>query len=84
LEMDGEGMSPKEIQQEMEQTKKRMLKCAEDMDFEKAAVERDKLALLKEMDLGLKPPLRRLLLKVEQKNPFEEKAKRGRGRMRRR
>jgi len=84
LEMDGEGMSPKEIQKEMEQTKQRMLKFAEDMDFEKAAVERDKLALLKEMDLGFKPPLRSLLLKVEQKNPFEEKARRGRGRMRRR
>jgi excinuclease ABC subunit B len=84
LEVDGVGMSAREIQKEMEQTRSRMLKCAEDMDFEKAAMERDKLALLKEMDLGFKPPLRSLLLNVEQKNPFMEKAKRGKTRMRRR
>jgi excinuclease ABC subunit B len=60
------------------------LKFADDMDFEQAAVERDKLALLKEMDLGLKPPLRSLLLNVEKQTPLAEKAKRGRARMRRR
>jgi len=84
VEEGGEGMSPKEIQQEMEQTKKRMLKFAETMDFEKAATERDRLALLKEMDLGFKPPLRRLLLNIEQKNPWREKARQGRVRKRRR
>jgi len=81
---EGVGMSAKEIQQEMEQTKNRMLKFSQDMDFEKAAVERDKLALLKEMDLGFKPPLRSLLLNVEQKNPGTEKSRRGKVRMRRR
>ncbi|MCL2011956.1 MAG: excinuclease ABC subunit UvrB [Cystobacterineae bacterium] len=84
LEMNGVGMTAKEIQLEMEQTKSRMLKFADDMDFEQAAVERDKLALLKEMDLGLKPPLRSLLLNVEQNKPFPEKTKRSRARMRRR
>ncbi|MCL2179175.1 MAG: excinuclease ABC subunit UvrB [Proteobacteria bacterium] len=82
--VEGEGMPPGEIQREMGQTQKRMLQFAEDMDFEKAAIERDKLTLLKEMDLGLKPPLRSLLLWVEQRNPFAEKAKRGKARMRRR
>jgi len=39
----------------------RMVQLADEMEFEKAAVERDRLVLLKEMDLGVKPPSRALL-----------------------
>ncbi len=37
---------------------KHMVALADDMEFEKAAVERDRLAILREMDLGMKAPLR--------------------------
>jgi excinuclease ABC subunit B len=40
---------------------KEMVAFAEQMEFEKAAVQRDRLLLLKEMDLGVKPALRSLL-----------------------
>jgi excinuclease ABC subunit B len=79
----GEGMSAGEIRLEMEAAQNRMLKYADDMAFEQAAMERDKLALLREMDLGLKPPLRSLLLHVE-KRPLAEKARRKKARTRRR
>ena len=39
----------------------KMEEAAEEMEFEQAAAWRDKLLLLKEMDLGLKPPARSLL-----------------------
>ncbi|MDP1829891.1 MAG: excinuclease ABC subunit UvrB [Archangium sp.] len=38
-----------------------MMAFADEMEFEKAAVERDRLIVLKDMDLGLKPALRSLL-----------------------
>jgi excinuclease ABC subunit B len=38
-----------------------MVELADEMEFEKAAVERDRLTLLKEMDIGIKPPLRSTL-----------------------
>ena len=42
-------------------TPRRCSSAADDMEFEKAAELRDKVLLLKDMDLGLKPPSRSLL-----------------------
>jgi excinuclease ABC subunit B len=39
------------------------------MEFEKAAVERDRLVLLREMDLGLKPALKSLLQGPKEERP---------------
>src|SRR5438105_243372 len=39
----------------------RMVQLADEMEFEKAAVERDRLVMLKEMDIGVRPPLRSVL-----------------------
>ena len=38
-----------------------MHRAADEMEFERAAELRDRLLLLKDMDLGLKPPSRALL-----------------------
>ncbi len=45
-----------------------MMAYADEMEFEKAAVERDRLVLLKEMDLGLKPALKSLLNEPQEAN----------------
>jgi excinuclease ABC subunit B len=37
------------------------VQLADEMEFEKAAVERDRLVLLKEMDIGVRPPSRSAL-----------------------
>jgi excinuclease ABC subunit B len=50
-----------ELRQLMAETEKRMVGFADDMEFEKAAGERDRLIVLREMDLGVKPPLKSLL-----------------------
>jgi excinuclease ABC subunit B len=54
-------VSKEEIAELIKKTEKAMVALADQMEFEKAALERDKLILLKEMDLGVKPPLRALL-----------------------
>jgi excinuclease ABC subunit B len=52
---------PKEIKRLIEEYTKDMQKAADEMEFEKAAQCRDRILLLKDMDLGLKPPSRTLL-----------------------
>jgi len=52
---------PKEIKRLIEEFTKDMQRAADEMEFEKAALFRDRILLLKDMDLGLKPPSRTLL-----------------------
>jgi excinuclease ABC subunit B len=52
---------PKEIKRLIEEYTKDMQRAADEMEFEKAAACRDRILLLKDMDLGLKPPSRTLL-----------------------
>jgi excinuclease ABC subunit B len=72
-------LQPKEIKRLIEEFTKDMLTAAEEMQFEKAAEYRDRVQLLKDMDLGLKPPSR-ALLKAPAKAEDAEPAGRGRGR----
>lgn len=58
----------------IKETEKRMVALADDTEFEKAAVERDRLLLLRDMDLGLKPASRALL-----KEPKEQSQQRPMG-----
>lgn len=51
-------LSPDELKALIAETEKRMVAHADEMEFEKAAAERDRLLVLREMDLGLKPPSR--------------------------
>ncbi len=55
-----------EIQELIKKTESQMVALADEMEFEKAALERDRLILLKEMDLGVKPPLRALLSETKE------------------
>ncbi len=61
-------LSKDELTQLMRQTEKEMTRLADEMEFEKAAVQRDRLLLLKEMDLGVKPPLASLLDGAKEKS----------------
>ncbi|MDY7225248.1 excinuclease ABC subunit UvrB [Hyalangium rubrum] len=54
-------LEPKEIKRLIEEFTKDMQRAADEMEFEKAASFRDRILLLKDMDLGLKPPSRTLL-----------------------
>ncbi len=54
-------LSKDEIASLIKKSEASMMAFADEMEFEKAAVERDKLIVLKDMDLGLKPALRSLL-----------------------
>ncbi|RKG69184.1 excinuclease ABC subunit UvrB [Corallococcus sp. CA054B] len=54
-------LEPKEIQRLIKEFSADMLKAADEMQFEKAAEFRDRVQLLKDMDLGLKPASRSLL-----------------------
>jgi excinuclease ABC subunit B len=54
-------LRPEEVKSLIQGLTKEMLAAAEAMEFEKAAALRDRLVLLKDMDLGLKPPSRALL-----------------------
>ncbi len=62
-----------------------MHKAADDMEFERAAELRDRVLLLKDMDLGLKPPSRSLLEAGAQREERPQPRRRaaGRGRKRR-
>ncbi|WP_164017293.1 excinuclease ABC subunit UvrB [Pyxidicoccus trucidator] len=73
-------LQPKEIKRLIAEFTKDMLAAADEMQFEKAAEHRDRVQLLKDMDLGLKPPSR-VLLKAPAKKADEEPARgRGKGR----
>ncbi|MBI3184763.1 MAG: excinuclease ABC subunit UvrB [Myxococcales bacterium] len=54
-------LSPEQVQTLIEECTAKMQQFADEMEFEKAAEMRDRVFLLKEMDLGLKPPLRSTL-----------------------
>ncbi len=54
-------LSPAEVKALIQELSAEMLSAAEAMEFEKAAALRDQVLLLKDMDLGLKPPSRALL-----------------------
>jgi excinuclease ABC subunit B len=81
---------PKEIKRLIEEYTKDMQRAADEMEFEKAAAFRDRILLLKDMDLGLKPPSRSLLAAppkpAAEKGPMKGQrghaAARGRGRKR--
>ncbi len=62
-------LSRPEIAELIKKTESSMLALAEEMEFEKAAVERDRLVLLREMDLGVKPALRSLLAGPKEEKP---------------
>ncbi|NMO20186.1 excinuclease ABC subunit UvrB [Pyxidicoccus fallax] len=72
-------LQPREIKRLIEEFTKDMLAAADEMQFEKAAEYRDKVQLLKDMDLGLKPASRSLLRGPVKKAEDAEPA-RGRGR----
>jgi excinuclease ABC subunit B len=63
-----------ELKKLIKDTEKRMVALADETEFEKAAVERDRLLLLRDMDLGLKPASRALL-----KEPKEQTQQRPMG-----
>jgi excinuclease ABC subunit B len=54
-------LEPKEIKRLIGEFTKEMQHYADEMQFEKAAEFRDRIVLLKDMELGLKPPSRTLL-----------------------
>jgi len=54
-------LSPAQVKALIQEFSAEMLSAAEAMEFEKAAALRDQVLLLKDMDLGLKPPSRTLL-----------------------
>ena len=65
-------LPPKEIQRLIAEFSKDMHRLADEMEFEKAAQLRDRIQVLKDMELGLKPPSRSLLkapAKAEEKSP---------------
>lgn len=71
-------LEAKEIKRLIEEFTQDMLRAAESMEFEKAAEYRDRVQLLKDMDLGLKPASRSLL-KAPAKAKEDDAPKRGRG-----
>ncbi|MFP2908250.1 excinuclease ABC subunit UvrB [Pyxidicoccus sp. 3LFB2] len=73
-------LKPKEIKRLVEEFTKEMLAAADEMQFEKAAEYRDRVQLLKDMDLGLKPPSRTLLKAPAKKADEEPTRGRGKGR----
>ncbi|RKG84623.1 excinuclease ABC subunit UvrB [Corallococcus terminator] len=77
-------LEAKEIKRLIGEFNQEMLKAADDMQFEKAAEFRDRVQLLKDMDLGLKPPSRSLLRAppkaVDAPGTTPKKGGRGRGR----
>lgn len=60
-EPQAELLTPTEIKELVVESEKQMNDFADNMEFEKAAQMRDRMLLLKEMDLGLKKPSRTLL-----------------------
>ncbi|MCY1015259.1 excinuclease ABC subunit UvrB [Pyxidicoccus sp. MSG2] len=73
-------LEPKEIKRLIAEFTKDMLAAADEMQFEKAAEYRDRVQLLKDMDLGLKPASRSLLKAPAKKAEDEPARGRGKGR----
>jgi len=81
-------LTKEQIQELIEEYGKRMQEAADQMEFESAADFRDKLLVLKDMDLGLKPPSRALVQATRAKKQEQGKElpryRRGAGNRRRR
>ncbi|MCP3141222.1 excinuclease ABC subunit UvrB [Pyxidicoccus xibeiensis] len=73
-------LQPKEIKRLIAEFTKDMLAAADEMQFEKAAECRDRVQLLKDMDLGLKPPSRALLKAPAKAEDADSQKGRGKGR----
>ena len=80
-------ISKDELKALMKATEKQMMALADDMEFEKAAAQRDRLMLLKEMDLGVKAASRAVLeappKKKEEQRPYAKKGQPSRYRRKR-
>jgi excinuclease ABC subunit B len=61
-------LSKAELADLIKKSEKMMVAYADEMEFEKAAVERDRLVVLREMDMGLKPALKSLLSDSKEEN----------------
>jgi excinuclease ABC subunit B len=81
---DEEPLGKEEIKKLIEEYSGEMHRAAEGMEFEKAAEFRDKVLSLKDMDLGLKPPVRSLIAAKKQEPASRAYPMRGRGMRRRR
>jgi excinuclease ABC subunit B len=65
-------LEPKEMKRLIAEFTEEMQRAADEMEVEKAAGFRDRIVLLKDMELGLKPPSRSLLkapVKAEETKP---------------
>jgi excinuclease ABC subunit B len=71
---EGDALDKPQIKKLIAEFGAKMQEAADQMEFEQAAELRDKIVLLKEMDIGLKPPSRALLDAPAKK---EEKVRRG-------
>ena len=61
LDGSSEALTAEEVKELILKLSAQMVEAAEAMEFEKAAALRDQVLVLKDMDLGLKPPTRALL-----------------------
>ena len=68
IPIDDYAKSP-EIAELIKKTESKMMAYADEMEFEKAALERDRLVLLKDMDLGVKPAIKSLLAEAKEEKP---------------
>jgi excinuclease ABC subunit B len=64
-------LAPDEVKGYIQELSAEMVRAADAMEFEKAAALRDQVLVLKDMDLGLKPPSRSLLQEAQ---PSKERA----------
>jgi excinuclease ABC subunit B len=78
-------LTPAQLKAMIEELSGEMVQAADAMEFEKAAALRDQVLLLKDMDLGLKPPSRALLEAgaERQERPSARRRAAARGRRRR-
>src|SRR5215510_12442072 len=66
-----------EIQRLIAEYSRNMQQAADEMEFEQAAEWRDKVAVLKDMDLGLRPPSRAQLLNAQPKREEKPRIRKG-------
>jgi excinuclease ABC subunit B len=64
LAAENDALSKDEIKKLLSEFQKNMEQAADNMEFEQAAQWRDRLLVLKDIDLGIKPPSRALLMAV--------------------
>jgi excinuclease ABC subunit B len=66
-----------EIHRLISEYSSKMQQAADEMEFEQAAEWRDKVAILKDMDLGIRPPSRAELLKAQPKREEKPRIRKG-------